>query len=668
MTSKVNDANIEVQPICPICLDAPATLKVGTTCNHVFCRNCLINHLKRAHPTNDKFSCPTCQVECPLPTNGIDGLMAANTIHSERATGTAVATLQSTPNESGAEGDRAFGGESDGQQCCQICKFTKNTSIDADKICPDCCNLHLCKECISVHRKNENTKHHQLIPFRPKNAGVEGRCAAHGQWITSYCCTCSTPVCRVCVHIAHGEHTLKSSVEVFHEKIEEVRSKKEEQERRLKMFSSRENALKGLGCLSVERKDTLVKAVEDQAEKCVEQITNQKEELKERIEADFKPILQLTACVDTIPLYRTKMCGLVAEVGKLLSSAEPCLPDLDKLSSIGDRIDETSKLTEEKNGDENDYLVSYSELWQKLPAFVPRVTDCNFGSMATTGKKWGIDCCKLIFEEEPQSDDKAKFIPCVTALGNDLYAVGKSNHGGEPADAIDVYRYPGVHQLSIREHAGPAYDMAATSDGKLAVLSDGTTKNYCCVKLFDPTAGYLRSSKNLDVRGWLSFDINIHHQFVILSNDGNRKVTIFNEDGTVVLRHSIDVNDYDIMNTACRIACSIRHIYVMGKQGLAIYQLEECGLTLVKVSNGSISGASIMADISASCFDRLAFCYINNDNSRIVTYNSRELLNRSLWKSKIRQQGGNMVARISVRGDYVVSSQGATIRVFQYVS
>jgi hypothetical protein len=266
---------------------------------------------------------------------------------------------------------------------CYICHFTKKTEVDASYKCEDCNNVAFCADCTMLHRKNKVTENHTLVPLKSEQKRIEGMCEAHGQLIKNYCCTCSIPVCLICVHVAHGDHSVRKFNEVFRETVATVGRKKAAQEKRSQCLNDCETEFKGLKAKALDRKDTLVTAVEDQANKCIEQITEQKQTIKKNIIVEFDAILEVTDCLETIPALATKLDESVTKADRLLSDPDPSPSALTKLCSVSDEIDDTGNVAD--HFDSDGIRETYKQLWQKLPSFVPNSPQTmNIGTLNTT--------------------------------------------------------------------------------------------------------------------------------------------------------------------------------------------------------------------------------------------------------------------------------------------
>ncbi|XP_064625662.1 uncharacterized protein LOC135486640 [Lineus longissimus] len=655
MASKHRDT-----PACAICLEAQTVVKVVPTCKHVFCRKCLSKHLRSLGLISQRFPCPTCHVESLLPDDGVDGFLdfteatdVENKPVSEPGTGTDTATT-----------DRK-------KTICKMCRFTKKIDIEADHLCEECRNLHLCKDCTILHKNNKATENHILTPLKLMSERGEVDCVIHEHLITSFCFTCSTPVCPVCIQIDHGDHSLEKITAVFRTKINEVKRKTEAKKKRSRDIKFCERELIELTSLALGKMDQVVSAVEEYSNRCIENIIKQKTDMKKAIVADFDIILDVIACLDNIPDLTKEIDESVVKAQRILSDAEPCSSDLVKLYSVSKEMDEADKKAEHIKRDL--YLQPYNNIWPNLPHFVPSLQEYNLGKLVPKKAKRD-ETLELIFEKKLEADNPTMFIPCVANLGKGYYAVALPSKGGADSNAIDIYKFPCKLLQTFKELDNPLHDMASTPDGNLAVLSQGRDRDTCSVQLFHPENGFMRSIESTNdvvYRELLSFAVNLQHEYVILSKVGVvRMVTVLNEDGSIKLSHKITERMFNISSDASRITCSARHIYVMANWGFAAYEVRENQMTLMMTHHSDLlGGVKMIKDISTTYFDLLAICYnITDKKACIKTFDmdyDHSILNVNDQEHGVLPQGADSETRISENSNFIVSSQGCAFRVYQ---
>jgi WD40 repeat protein len=421
----------------------------------------------------------------------------------------------------------------------------------------------------------------------------------------------------------------------------------------MKRFQSQMQFLKNTKVSA--RRDVIIQEIEDQAENCFAQITKQKEDLKESVMHAYRVVSEVANWLDTVPALE-RADNAIAKFKSFQSESEPHPSDIERLSTVKRQITDSGLV---EKVDVDTYMASFSKLLLNPTEFVPNEHVYRIGKLVVkTRKNENIKQSKLVFEKEMEVDNKAKYIPCVANLGYDFYAVAHPTTEGVPSNAIDIYKYPGELQRTITDHATPVYDVAPTPDGKLAVLSDGETNDSCSVRLFDPATGDMISSTNIPVRDPIAFDVNIRHQYVILSKDGGKRASVVNEDGSIELSKAVDqslgIEDFS------RIACcsgdtNLVTIYsticeVMGDRKLPSY--------CIGCRN---------KDISTTWFGEVNVIMTNGNKYEIQrsTFHKDGLLERVYFAVGTATIGAQPEARLSVRGNYIVSSQEYTIRVFK---
>ncbi|XP_064628701.1 uncharacterized protein LOC135488158 [Lineus longissimus] len=637
---------------CLVCLKDDGFQKVLTNCKHVFCCECLKKFLEALQDQEETFCCPTCEAPCPIYNGWLDDLLdyeGERGLNDEAAVVPQRATVNKTKSKTVS---------------CHSCAFAKVLEIDAEYVCEECGNLHLCRDCTEVHGRNKATVDHVVISLKDK---AEGSCRIHQKLINSYCSSCAQPCCHLCILFDHGDHNVKKIGEVFRTLVKDLAAVTEEQERRsgdLKKCGEQMRFLKGTEM--TERKDILIRETEDHAERCIAHIVHQKEDLIKTIHSDYKVVTEVSGCLDRIPAL-VFLDTTVAKAKGILTKAETHPKDIRHLSAIKQDILDSGIKNEI---DITSYWESYKKLYNNPVHFVTR-DESNIDIGALEAKQpvtWDATQFKSVFEKSLVVDDDGEFIPCVTNLGFDYYAIAHPTVRGTPSSAIDIYQVPGELRQTFKEHVSPLYDMTATPGGQLAVLSDGTIEGACCVRLFDPEHGYIRSTKDFQIQSPLSFDINLRQEYVFLTNDEERKLTIFNEDGSLALTYVFDDATCFVKN-ACRTICSGVYIYVIGSNEVfAIFKQDEDTLALVTTSQGSMSSTYCLKDITVTAFDQITV--ISNYGSSCPYIGTYTLSDDTLSTVILRQvglsaSGPNTESRISVKDNYVVWSQGKTISVYK---
>ncbi|XP_064651041.1 uncharacterized protein LOC135502273 [Lineus longissimus] len=544
---------------------------------------------------------------------------------------------------------------------CTSCRYTKNIQAIAESLCEECGSLYLCRDCANVHNRNRSTANHVVISLKRMD---EGCCSTHMEVINRYCGTCSQPCCNLCVLLDHGDHKIRGIGEVFYGLVDDLNHVALEQERRAKDLRNFEGQLNSIKSSKVaERRRILAQEIDDHAQVCIAQITKQRDALKDRVEDGYKVLNKVTECLNKIPTL-VLLDETVDKAKVVLTEVEPHPNDIEKLTSIRNEFMNWGLKDEV---DSESYLEIYQQLFNNPFHFVPTLPNFNIGAleaMEMSSNYRDINLCKLIYERKLAADDASEVIPCVANLGNGYYAAAHPTLEGTPSDGIDICKVPGEFLHCF--HECPVYDMAATPEGHLAVLTTGSAQEASCAHLVNPVEGNtIGSTSDFPIRHALSFDVNFYHQYVILSNDGGRRITICNKDGTLDQSHKID-ESHGVKDSS-RIVCSRKYIYVLGRKRFVIFDCKskELGLVLVATSENEFTTLTL-TDISVTDFDEITVCYEGGTDNHF--WFGRCVLHKgSLSGWNIREMSGQARrTRLSRNHDYMVTSQeGSIIRVYE---
>ena len=177
---------------CGICLDRLQTPK-SLPCLHTFCQECLSGHweaqrrLTRRPSTH--LSCPVCREQCFVPSRGVAGLPTDFKVGKLEA-------LLASVTDTG----------------CGVCASDSRASPG----CHHCisCDIHLCTPCVDKHRANPLFVCHAITETRDSDDSDRVDtpcCTVHSRPAVLYCTDCWCPVCCVCVHMDHKDHTVVDS-------------------------------------------------------------------------------------------------------------------------------------------------------------------------------------------------------------------------------------------------------------------------------------------------------------------------------------------------------------------------------------------------------------------------------------------------------------------------
>lgn len=210
---------------CPLCRNGFEDPKV-LPCLHTFCANCLTEAVEKEH--GGRLKCPTCRLDVPLSQEGVNGL--PSNLFSNHILDVLVPSQENFADSSSLI--RAVIRE------CSNCG--EGSMVTAH--CKDC-NEYLCDSCVRAHQRVRLTKDHKIISFIEEAAlmkkstsvptmtlassptttaaGVAHldrivaneelvRCGKHEtEFLSLFCETCFTPVCRECTFTEHRGHSFQ---------------------------------------------------------------------------------------------------------------------------------------------------------------------------------------------------------------------------------------------------------------------------------------------------------------------------------------------------------------------------------------------------------------------------------------------------------------------------
>ena len=210
---------------CHICLSEISNPK-SLPCLHTFCRTCLISWVKKCPQV---LTCPTCQEECPLPQEGIEGLKG-NFFVTKLKDRRNLKRKLSSPEKI----------------LCSAC----NSGMESDSRCLDC-NDFLCSRCFDMHATLRILKSHQVIKLTELKSGKinlfkiprqqQEQCKKHtGQIMWFYCETCGVLICRDCTVVDHcrPEHSYVNLVDAIRGQRQNIKGLSEDCKKILKEVES----------------------------------------------------------------------------------------------------------------------------------------------------------------------------------------------------------------------------------------------------------------------------------------------------------------------------------------------------------------------------------------------------------------------------------------------
>ncbi|XP_064645351.1 uncharacterized protein LOC135498817 [Lineus longissimus] len=541
---------------------------------------------------------------------------------------------------------------------CKICHHKKK-DVQAVNLCVRCGNLNICQDCTEVHGRNKATRDHILVNLRPG----ETMCKRHDSLLNSYCNECAIAVCMVCVNLEHGDHTIENLEDTVEKKRNALKVILEEKQAKMNAVTDLKYKLMAIQEIASKRdkQDTLVKEIEDHAEVCISQIVKWKEDLKTQVKTFYKTNREIPVTLEKVSKTIGKLQVPLQRASTLLSTNECHQGQIDKLAAQQKELEALSDA-----GDDIDGLLRQNRP-HELPlyncSFVPeQVTSC-LGKVVSsevnfldTEKQDQTEIFKYIYEDSSNNT----FIPCVANLGQ-KFAVTKPTRG-EPAVAIDIFEFPGTLKRTFKDHVPPLYDMSSTPDGKLAVLSNGTGGTGCSVKLFDPDAGYISSTRDIDITEPLSLGVTLQHQYVILegNEEGQKILTVVDKDGNLKLKHEIEG-----VKRPRRVSCGGSIIYVVGD---SIAYFEITGGEIHQITQAGNLPEHHYIDISATIWDDVFLIYRLGNVLKLAKWKVDKHVNelfRGAWLCTHKTEA-DKEARISVRDGHIVWSHGQTVQVFAF--
>ncbi|XP_064628546.1 uncharacterized protein LOC135488076 [Lineus longissimus] len=525
----------DVTSTCLICYET-RVLKIVGNCKHCFCTECLSTVFESQDSGSEVFECPTCKVDCPRPWDGLQGLVdyRGRSVDAEDMDPVVI------PKENETEKKRHTT-ETTVDVICDIC-VVQNIEVEAANTCFECDNLNICADCSKTHGKNRATCSHLLTPVVRVEKNM--KCKTHKKLLISFCQTCGVEACNVCVSIYHGDHNIERLGDTIRSNVKVMRVALLLRERKLKEMQDLQEELTILKAMApiVDKQDTLIKEIEDHAQRCVDQIMNWKEDLKAQVKTDYQIVREIPECLERVREAVQQLQPQINEAPQLLSKTEHHPAYLNKLKTMQRDFEATATVGDDVKGRqfrEELFDLNSNDYQFDLGALQPNHI---YGKIRDFPKSDRFQPREIFKHEMPVYSSKM-FIPCVAVLGPKYYAVAHPVKFQQPAEAVDFYEFPGVLKFTLKYKVPPLYDMTSTPDGKLAVLSDGKGFRTCSIKLFDAEAGYIRSTRDIGVAIQpLSLGVTLLKEYVILGRDEEERtqINVVDEDGRVVHIYVID--------------------------------------------------------------------------------------------------------------------------------
>ncbi|CAL1261448.1 unnamed protein product [Larinioides sclopetarius] len=289
---------------CGLCHETYTAPKV-LPCLHTFCQPCL----EKIQENHDKITCPKCEQDCILPSQGIAGLLSDYAINNVLET----SSIDGSPLS------------------CTGCK-TKDTHAVAR--CFDCAN-YLCGNCVMAHQYMHCFEGHHVVNLKDQSNKEDFKtdkllcCPRHKtETLRFFCRTCNIPICKECTNSEHlkGLHDYDHISEIGSRQVEILADLVEQSKAKT---NDLRNAAKSVEHLSSRLQMQYHKAqaeINDTFNFYCSVLEERKEELMKELE----------------DLYNTKMVSLSLVGNKVQEMVE----NANNLSSYFDRITKFSSTTE----------------------------------------------------------------------------------------------------------------------------------------------------------------------------------------------------------------------------------------------------------------------------------------------------------------------------------
>ncbi|XP_071957695.1 uncharacterized protein [Antedon mediterranea] len=244
---------------CSMCRNRMKNPK-SLPCLHAFCRECLQQHVKKS---DGRLICPQCRKDCPLSTDGVDGLLDSHFIHN----------LSEFVEQGGTAKDDVPN--------CDGC------DKDASDRCLDC-PCPLCPECSKMHKRMRGTKTHRIISLKEYNSLSDREkimmqptsCPYHPRCELEFFCTvCEVPICMKCAVCGHEDHKRMNLVDVYEKQAMEIDSLRNKLAERLKSFEEVAGRTRSVAETLEKEEKGVENQIVEHAERMHEAIDKRKEEL-----------------------------------------------------------------------------------------------------------------------------------------------------------------------------------------------------------------------------------------------------------------------------------------------------------------------------------------------------------------------------------------------------
>ena len=248
---------------CPVCYQIFQNPKY-LPCYHSYCEKCL-----EKVQANSKIICPECREEATVPTGGVKDL--PNNFFINRLVDELVLKHKV---------------EGEAEVLCELCK-ENDTAVT---FCRDC-SAFLCQVCNEAHKRNKQSCNHIIVSLTELRAKSDvpiqakpktPMCKKHDQELLFYCETCEELVCVYCTVKDHAGHEHDSVKLLASKHRDELKSVTAPIEKMITNLSEAFSNIEKMQTVLKKQGDVAAKKMDQHYDELVQNLTEQKEQMKER--------------------------------------------------------------------------------------------------------------------------------------------------------------------------------------------------------------------------------------------------------------------------------------------------------------------------------------------------------------------------------------------------
>ncbi|XP_064650390.1 RING finger protein 207-like [Lineus longissimus] len=644
--------------VCLVCLQESEHLKLVGECHHAFCEPCIQNHLQERNGELT-FPCPSCHGDCMIPTGAVGTL--PDFVPTETEDTIADATLETTSSLSDdvkhvtrkVEVEEAA--ESVPQKDCTICA-TKDVASCAKKYCEDC-DVYLCKECSDAHGKKIGTKRHVLTAAGAATRSSAGICRQHNDRpLKMYCNPCAVPCCCLCVESKHGDHDVCLIKNVLDAGIARLEKVIELGKSKLNDLGITESVAFSVRKAKLEWKETVIRTVEEKAEKCVNNILRQKEELLKTIREDCETSSE-EECLRGVARIRGDISAKIEEGQHLLDNANANPENLKRLSEM------EVKLEKETQSDLNTVPKMTADTNRPVSFLEESEPVRSIGSMSKTP----LLRANKLHDLQMPTDMEFTSIPEICCLGELGYAAICRKNVELPDQTVQY-----IDQLVIFDKDGKVKNvekdlpkvcgMDVDVQDRVVLLLPCKTDGMFFFRLYDPEKDNTESSKEFPLKKPLSLAMTPEGWcYVLCQREGDtRIITVVDMEGNVTQISPIaspGIGDH------CRIACSSKYVYTMGLSKIAVCGMVEGKMTFLR----AVEMNNSMVSLTVNWFGDILYAKYSH-----TMYRGHRSITYTVCRLQVETQGSKQICGIDpdirlihVNNHTLIGQRDKAIRVYE---